>query len=104
MRRGSFGDSWRCTTGIGCTSKFMRRVLVGSAAAALLIVVVAWLLGSELVEPQNHVVPLPTGFEAQNVSIAGSGHVIAGWWVDRGEQSPVVLLLHGVRSSGRASI
>jgi uncharacterized protein len=76
----------------------VRIVLVGSAAVALLIAVVAWLLGSKLVEPQNHPVPLPAGFEAQNVSIPGSGHSIAGWWVDRGGESPVVLLLHGVRA------
>jgi hypothetical protein len=76
----------------------MRRVLVGSAAAVFLIAVVAWLLGSKLVEPQNHVVSLPAGFDAQNVSIPGSGHAIAGWWVDSGGDSPVVLLLHGVRA------
>jgi uncharacterized protein len=76
----------------------MRRVLVGSAAAVFLIAVVAWVLGSTLVEPQNHAVPLPAGFEAQTVAIPGSGHAIAGWWVNRGGESPVVLLLHGVRA------
>jgi alpha-beta hydrolase superfamily lysophospholipase len=76
----------------------MRRVLVGSAAAVLLIAVVAWVLGSTLIEPQNHAVSLPAGFDAQIVSIPGSGHAIAGWWVDRGGDSPVVLLLHGVRA------
>jgi alpha-beta hydrolase superfamily lysophospholipase len=75
-----------------------RITLAGSAAAALLIVVVAWLVGSILVEPQNHAVALPAGFEAQKVSIPGSGHAIAGWWVDRSGESPVVLLLHGVRA------
>jgi hypothetical protein len=56
MRPDNFGDSWRCITGTGCISKFMRRALVGSAAAVLLICAVAWLLGS-LVEPQKHTVP-----------------------------------------------
>jgi len=60
--------------------------------------VVPWLVGSELVESLNHPVPLPAGFEAQNVSIPGADHSIAGWWVDRGGESPVVLLLHGVRA------
>jgi uncharacterized protein len=58
----------------------------------------AWMLGSKLVEPANHRVPLPPGFSAQTVSIPGVGHSIAGWWVDQGEGSPVVLLLHAVRA------
>ncbi len=76
----------------------IRILLVGSTAAVLLITAVAWLLGSKLVEPQNHPVPLPAGFDAQIASIPGSGHAIAGWWVDQGGESPVVLLLHGVRA------
>jgi fermentation-respiration switch protein FrsA (DUF1100 family) len=82
----------------------MRIAMVGSVAAVLLIAVVAWLLGSKLVEPQNHVVSLPAGFDAQIVSIPGSGHAIAGWWVDRGGESPVVLLLHGVRADRLAMV
>jgi len=69
----------------------IRSIMVRSATTALLIALVAWLLGSKLVEPQNHAVPLPAGFEAQSVSIPGSGRAIAGWWVDRGGESPVVL-------------
>jgi len=76
----------------------VRFALVTGAAAVLLIAVVAWVLGSTLVEPQNHAVPLPAGFDAQIVSIPGSGHAIAGWWVDQGGDSPVVLVLHGVRA------
>jgi uncharacterized protein len=76
----------------------LRRALMGTAAAALMIALVAWLLGSKLVEPLNHPVPLPAGFEAQVVSIPGADHSIAGWWVERGGGSPVVLLLHGVRA------
>jgi alpha-beta hydrolase superfamily lysophospholipase len=75
------------------------RVVVIAALVLLFFVSgVAWVLGSKLVEPQSHAVPLPAGFEAQNVSIPGSGHAIAGWWVDRSGESPVVLLLHGVRA------
>jgi alpha-beta hydrolase superfamily lysophospholipase len=77
---------------------FVRFALNTSAATILLVAVVAWVLGSKLVGPQNHAVSLPAGFDAQNVSIPGSSHAIAGWWVDRGGDSPVVLLLHGVRA------
>ena len=58
----------------------------------------AWLLGSKLVSPVNHVVPLPAGFQARVVRITGAGHLVAGWWVDAGTESPVVLLLHGARA------
>jgi alpha-beta hydrolase superfamily lysophospholipase len=82
----------------------MRIALAGSAAAIILIAVVAWVLGSKLVEPQSHAVSLPAGFDAQIVSIPGSGHAVAGWWVDRGGESPVVLLLHGVRADRLAMV
>src|SRR6266403_6345528 len=69
------------TTGGGLKARRIlpiRILLVGSTAAVLLITAVDWLLGSKLVEPQNHQVPLPAGFYAQIVSIPGSGHSIAG--------------------------
>ena len=58
----------------------------------------SWLLGSRLVRPVNHPVPLPTGFPAQVVSLPGPGHAIAGWWLNQGGNSPVVLLLHSIRA------
>ena len=57
-----------------------------------------WLLGSQLVRPANRPVPLPAGFPAQVVSLPGPGHAIAGWWLDQGGHSPVVLLLHSIRA------
>src|SRR6266404_4832095 len=88
------------TTGGGLKARRIlpiRILLVGSTAAVLLITAVDWLLGSKLVEPQNHQVPLPAGFYAQIVSIPG-------WWVDRGSKSPVVLLLHGIRADRLAMV
>jgi uncharacterized protein len=76
----------------------VRLLLLTSVAFALLVGVSAWVLGSKLVEPANHRVALPAGFSAPTVSIPGVGHSIAGWWVDQGEGSPVVLLLHAVRA------
>jgi alpha-beta hydrolase superfamily lysophospholipase len=57
-----------------------------------------WLLGSQLVRPANRSVPLPAGFPAQVVSLPGPGHAIASWWLDRGGNSPVVLLVHSIRA------
>jgi uncharacterized protein len=65
---------------------------------AILLAVATWTLGSKLVEPANHKVSMPEGFSAQTVPILGASHSIAGWWIDRGEGSPVVLLLHAVRA------
>jgi len=69
----------------------------------------SWLLGSRLVRPVNHPVPLPPDLQAQAVAIPGSGHAIAAWWLDQGGGSPVVLLLHAIRADrssmvGRAKL
>jgi alpha-beta hydrolase superfamily lysophospholipase len=77
------------------------RVKALLTAAFLLLILLcgsAWLLGSKLIEPANHPVTLPAGFEARMVSIPGSGYAVAGWWVDEGQGSPVVLLVHGIRA------
>lgn len=76
----------------------VRLLILTLAAFALLLGVSTWILGSKLVEPANHKVSMPAGFSAQSVAIAGVGHSVAGWWVDQGEGSPVVLLLHAVRA------
>jgi alpha-beta hydrolase superfamily lysophospholipase len=73
-------------------------VAVPLAIAAVLLAGIAWMLGSKLVSPANHRVPLPAGFSAQTVSLPGVGHSIAGWWIDKGDGSPVILLLHAVRA------
>ena len=77
-----------------------KRTLIGLAVFVLALMLVlaasAWVVGSKLIEPQNHRVVLPVGFAAESVSIPGSGHDIAGWWVNIGSGSPVVLLVHGL--------
>ena len=76
----------------------VRILILTLIAFGLMIGLSAWILGSKLVEPANHKVSMPADFPAQNVAIPGVGHTIAGWWVDKGEGSPVVLLLHAVRA------
>jgi uncharacterized protein len=75
------------------------------AAIALLLLcaglLAAWILAAKLVRSVHHAVPLPADFPAEVVSLPGPGHAIAGWWVDRGGDSPVVLLLHPVRGERR---
>src|SRR5216117_1443422 len=71
-------------------------LLAGTAAS--------WVLGSRLVRPLNRAVPLPAGFPAQVVSLPGPGHAIAGWWLDQGVNSPVVLLLHSIRADRSSMI
>jgi uncharacterized protein len=76
----------------------VRLLILTSVAFVLLMGVSAWILGSKLVEPANHKVSMPADFSARSVTIPGAGHSIAGWWVDKGEESPVILLLHAVRA------
>jgi len=72
-------------------------IAVGVAALAV-GGAISWRLGSQLIKPVNHAVPLPAGFAAKVVSLPGPGHAIAGWWLDQGDSSPVVLLLHSIRA------
>ena len=71
---------------------------VALLAFGLAVALPTWIVGSKLIQPANHIVSMPTGFEAQALSIPGPGHTIAAWWSDAGDNSPVVLLLHAVRA------
>jgi uncharacterized protein len=75
-----------------------KRILIAISIGALAVGATSWMLGSKLVEPANHPVPLPPGFRAQVVSIPVTGHAIAGWWLDQGGDSPIVLLLPAIRA------
>ncbi len=74
------------------------RSVIALGVAALIVAACSWMLGSQLLAPANHSVPLPVGFPAQVVSIPGNGHAIAGWWLDKGHDSPIVLLLPAIRA------
>src|SRR5213596_979112 len=77
------------------------RALIALGIGALVMGATAsWQLGSQLVRPVNRPVPLPAGFPAQVVSLPGPGHAIAGWWLNQGGDSPVVLLLHALPANG----
>ncbi len=78
--------------------RIKRAALILLALTALVSATASWLLGSELVQPAMHPVPLPIGFAAQQVVIPSQGHAIAGWWIDSHTNAPVVLLLHGIRA------
>jgi alpha-beta hydrolase superfamily lysophospholipase len=72
------------------------RLLIAGAAAVVVGVLGLWWLSSQLVRPVQRAVPLPADFPARALTIPGTR--IATWWVDRGEGTPVVLLLHAIRS------
>ncbi|MFN3649191.1 MAG: alpha/beta hydrolase [Armatimonadota bacterium] len=75
------------------------RLILALALVLLVALSGSWLLGSQLTRPVNQAVRLPSDFPVKSVSIPGSGHSIAGWWLDQGDHSPVVLLLHPIRSN-----
>ena len=78
--------------------RMKRAALIFLALIALVSTTASWLLGSELVRPAMHPVPLPIGFAAQLVTIPSRGHAIAGWWIDSQANTPVVMLLPGIRA------
>jgi alpha-beta hydrolase superfamily lysophospholipase len=76
-----------------------RRLLIVAGAAAGVAVggtLGPWWLGSQLVKPVQHAVPLPADFPARALTIPGTR--IAAWWLDQGAGTPVVLLLHAIRA------
>lgn len=73
-------------------------VFIALGIGALATGATSWVLGSQLVRPVNHPVPLPAGFSARVVSLPGPGYAIAGWWLNHGDNSPVILLLHAIRA------
>jgi uncharacterized protein len=78
--------------------RMKRAAFIFLALMAVVGTTASWLLGSELVRPAMHPVPLPIGFAAQLVSIRSQEHAIAGWWIDSHANTPVVLLLPGIRA------
>jgi alpha-beta hydrolase superfamily lysophospholipase len=81
-----------------------RVLLLALLAIALAGAVTLWRLGTLLTAPVQHAVALPPGVEAEVVDIPAKGHAVAGWWMDAGESTPVVLLLHPVRTDRRAML
>jgi alpha-beta hydrolase superfamily lysophospholipase len=75
-----------------------------TAAGTAALAGVSWWLGGELLAPTNHPVPTHEDFPARTVSIPGDGRAIAGWWLDFGGDSPVVLLAHGIRADRSSMI
>jgi uncharacterized protein len=65
---------------------------------------VSWAIGSQLVKPVNHPVHPPADLPVQIVSLPGPGHPIAGWWLEQGPTSPVVLLLHPIRGDRKTML
>lgn len=85
------------------TRRWKRGLLAGALASVLLVVAGSFGFATMLVKPANHRVVLPADFPAERVEIPGDGRAVAGSWRDVGDDSPVVLLLHGFRGD-RASM
>ncbi len=73
-----------------------RHLMIALGVSVAIGVLGPWWLGSQLVEPAPHAVPLPGDFPARALTIPGTR--IAAWWLDQGAGSPVVLLLHSIRA------
>jgi alpha-beta hydrolase superfamily lysophospholipase len=79
------------------TRRWLRWLIATLACAILAVGAFAWWFANTFVSSANHPVHLPEDFPAVTVSIPGSGHRVAGSWLDLGPGSSVVLLLHGMR-------
>ena len=77
--------------------RWLRWLIATTACAVIAVGVLAWLFANSFVNSSNHPVRVPADFPATTVSIAGGDRAIAASWLDLGPDSPVVLLLHGMR-------
>jgi pimeloyl-ACP methyl ester carboxylesterase len=81
------------------TRRGLGRLLSGLVLLGVALVLgTSWWLGTQLVKPVQHRVPLPPDFPAAVLTIPGPGRNIAAWWADQGPGSPAVLLLHSIRA------
>jgi uncharacterized protein len=78
--------------------------LAGIAFGLAMGAAASWWMGSQLVDPVQHGVPKPADFPAQTLTLHGDRHSIAGWWLNQGSDSPVVLLLHPIRADRSAML
>ena len=83
---------------------FVLFFLLAVAVVAVGVAIGAWAFASRFIRSDNHAVPLPDGFRAEPVSIPGGKHVIAAWWIDKGENTPAVLLVHPLHSDRRTAV
>lgn len=77
--------------------RWLRWLLAIVPCVLIAIATFSWWLAGTFVSSANHPVRMPADFPALTVSIPGDGHVVAGSWLDVGADSPIVLLLHGMR-------
>lgn len=82
--------------------RWLRWTMAGLTVSMLAVIAASWFLAGGLVASTNHPVRIPDDF-GKTVSITRAGHDIAATWVDKGGNTPVVLLLHGLRGD-RASM
>jgi uncharacterized protein len=81
-----------------------RWLIGGSLGTVLVTAAGAWWLANTFISSANHPVRLPADFPAMTVDIPGDGHAIAGSWRDLGSDTPVVLLLHGMRGDRTSTL
>ncbi len=81
--------------------KLFYRLIAGSVLGVLVLVAVAWRMGSDLLAPANHVVgsgPADLPIEATTLQ-SRSGSSIATWYIPAENASATIVLLHPIRGS-----
>lgn len=77
-----------------------RRLTFGFAAILALDLLASWLAGSAMVAPRPMAIPDPPPPAEAMTTVASDGAAVAGsYWPGRSDDSPAVLMLHGVQSN-----
>jgi hypothetical protein len=82
-----------------------KSIAIGLALVATVVGVGTWMAGSIIMAPAHCRILKPDGFPAEDVEFRDTyGESIKGWWLPARNDSPTVLIVHGIDANRLAMV